>query len=57
MFRDGLRRNIGRRRGIDLRRGPVDDVRRLGRFRHVWFSGMLDHAGPDCNDPAAAMLS
>ena len=38
-----MRRNVGRRRRVDVGRRRIDDVRRSGRPRHVGLSRMFDH--------------
>ena len=48
-IRDGLRRNIGRRRRADIRRLLVDDVRNLGRTWSVGSPRMLEHVVGTCN--------
>ena len=51
-----LRRNVGRRRGTDVRWLLVHDVGNLGRTRGVGFPRMLEHVVSNCNPDTISVV-
>ena len=53
----GLRRDVGRRRRIEVSGRHVDDVGRVSGARHIGVAWVFQHAAISCNDPAGARFS